>query len=373
MERTKKILVVGQTPPPYGGQAIMTKRLVDAEFKSIQIIHVRLSFSESFREVGKASWKKIAHVFAVATRIWKHRLKHKHLILYYMPAGPNKVPVFRDLLLLSLVRPFFPKTIYHFRAAGISEYLEGRSTSFRRFCKFVYGNPHKAIQLSSLNPKDAVFFSAKKIFYIPNGIEDSAFRHLKAKSLNTTDEQNPLIKILFVGILREDKGFSWLLDALHLLLKKGVENFKLLAMGEFNSDLYEKEIAAKLTELGLEQHVEFLGIKTGEAKWKYFSNSDLLCFPTFFDCESFGNVLIEAMMFRLPVIASNWRGIPDIVSDDIGFLVPVKSNEQLAEKLALLIKDENLRKQLGGNARKKFLEKYTLDTYLQQMETMFRS
>lgn len=370
MGGTKKILVIGQTPPPYGGQAIMTQRLVDAEFKSVQIIHVRLSFSENFRQVGRASWKKIIHVFSVAVQVWKHRLKHRKLALYYMPAGPNKVPVIRDLLLLSLVRPFFAKTIYHFRAAGISEYISNCPVFFQRLCKFIYGKPYKAIQLSSLNPKDAEFFSARKVFYIPNGIEDRAHQFLNNKTQVTCDEIEK-VKILFVGVLREDKGLSWLLDSLHLLLQRGIFNFELLAMGEFSSEQYEKEVREKIIKSGLQHHVELLGVRVGEEKWQYFSTADFLCFPTFFDCESFGNVLIEAMMFRLPVIASTWRGIPDIVADDVGFLVPVKDTNALAEKISLLIRDENLRNKMGGNARKRFLEKYTLDTYLKQMEVMF--
>jgi glycosyltransferase involved in cell wall biosynthesis len=370
MGRTKKILVVGQTPPPYGGQAMMTKRLVDADFKSIQIIHVRLSFSENFRQIGKASWKKIFHMFSVALHVWKQRLKYKQLTLYYMPAGPNRVPVIRDLILLSLVRPFFSKTIYHFRAAGISEYISKQPVFFQRLCKFIYGKPCKAIQLSSLNPKDANFFSAQKVFFIPNGIEDN-IHQISSKKMAEAGIENQEVQILFVGVLREDKGLSWLLDSLNLVLKNGISNFKLLVMGEFSSVKYEKEVEEKIVELGLQKHVEFLGVKVSHEKWKYFSTVDFLCFPTFFDCESFGNVLIEAMMFHLPVIASNWRGIPDIVTADVGFLVPVRDNEMLAEKISLLIKDENMRKKMGCNARKKFLENYTLDIYLQQMEAMF--
>lgn len=370
MERTRKILVIGQTPPPYGGQAMMTKRLVDAEFKSLQIIHVRLSFSENFRQIGRASWKKIIHLFSVVLQVWKHRFKHRQLTLYYMPAGPNKVPIIRDLLLLSLVRPFFTKTIYHFRAAGVSGYISGRSVLFQRICKLVYGKPYKAIQLSSLNPKDAEFFSAQRVFYIPNGIEDNMFR-ISNKELVESGIGSKEIKILFVGVLREDKGLSWLLDSLHIVLRNGTSNFRLLVMGEFGSAQYEKEVEEKIVRLGIQKHVEFLGVKVGHEKWEYFSAVDFLCFPTFFDCESFGNVLIEAMMFRLPVIASNWRGIPDIVTEDVGFLVPVKNDGALAEKISLLINDEDMRKKMGHNARKKFLENYTLDIYLQQMEAMF--
>jgi glycosyltransferase involved in cell wall biosynthesis len=360
-----KILVLGQTPPPYHGQALMTKRLIDARFDLIEIIHVRMAFSENARDVGKASWKKVLHLFALALKVWKYRFTNRQLILYYMPAGPNKIPILRDLMLLALVRPLFSKTIFHFRASGISEYVSKKSFLFQWVCKFIYGSPFKAIQLSSLNPADAKFFSAKNIFYVPNGIEDCAGQKLDHKKEEIKDG---FVRILFIAALREDKGFSVLLDALHVLIQQKVTNFRLLVMGEFTSTEYEQEVKIKLDEFGLLNHVEFLGLKTGEEKWSYFLMADFLCFPTFYDCESFGNVLIEAMMFRLPVIASNWRGIPDILTEDIGFLVPIRDKDKLAEKIHLLIRDESLRKHLGCNARQKFLKKYTLNTYLTQIE-----
>jgi glycosyltransferase involved in cell wall biosynthesis len=369
--KKKKILVIGQTPPPYGGQALMTKRLVEATFDSVDIIHVRLGFSENFLEVGKASWKKVFHVFAIAARVLKQRIRNNDLALYYMPAGPNKVPVFRDLLLLSLIRPFFSKTIYHFRAAGISEFIRKKNRLFRSICKWIYGRPTIAIQLSSLNPEDARFFSAKSIYYIPNGIEDCAIRASDSNHDVSCRTKETQVFILFVGVLREDKGFSWLLDSLHQLVRSGSCNFHLSVMGEFSSKLYKEEIEKKLALLQLTEYVTFLGVKTGGEKWKYFSKADFLCFPTYFDCESFGNVLLEAMMFRLPVVTSQWRGIPDIVTEDTGFIVPVKDVEMLAERIKVFIDNPDIRKRMGENARRRFLEFYTLDKYLTRIEAVF--
>jgi Glycosyltransferase len=368
-----KILVIGQTPPPYGGQALMTRRLVEAKFEHVEIIHVRLAFSKNFIEVGKASWKKVLQVFSVAMQVWKHRLKNKKLVLYYMPAGPNRVPIVRDLLLLSLIRPLFSKTIYHFRAAGISEYLGSTSGNFQRLSKFIYGRPEIAIQLSDLNPKDAAFFNSKKTYYVPNGMEDCAAEYLNDIDSYRNESKQGVINILFVGVLREDKGFTWLLNSLGLLRKKGVVNFQLLVMGEFSSEIYRQEITGKIEEENLNNHISFLGVQSGEKKWNYYAIADFLCFPTFFDCESFGNVLVEAMMFQMPVIGSMWRGVPEIISNDVGFLVPVKDVNMLAEKIELLIKDKSLRIQLGQNARKRYLAKYTLDRFLSRMQNVFQS
>jgi len=363
-----KLLVIGQTPPPYGGQALMTQRLVNATFSGFEVIHIRLNFSTSFLEVGKASLSKVIHLFEIIFRVWLVRIKNRNVILYYMPAGPNSVPVIRDLLLLAFIRPVFSQTIFHFRAAGISHFIKSKSKFFQFLCKKIYGRPTVGIQLSSLNPSDAAFFSSKSIFYVPNGLEDKLNSIHKRDELTIHNKDKNEINILFVGVLREDKGFTWLIESLHLLKTKGISNFVLTVVGEFNSKTYEKKVKDLIKQCALCENVNFLGVLTGEKKWKCFEVADLLCFPTFFDCESFGNVLIEAFMFELPVIGSEWRGIPDIISDDVGFLVEIKNIEQLAEKIALLIKNETLRKALGQNARRRYIENYTLDKYLNRME-----
>lgn len=364
------ILVVGQTPPPYIGQAMMIQRLVNASFSNIKIFHVRMAFSETEKSIGKFSIKKIFHLFSIIIRVYKLRLTQKNLILYYPPAGPNLTPILRDLVLLFFIRPVFKKTIFHFRAAGISEYLNGKPEFFQFFSKKIYGKPSIGIQLSSLNPKDAWYFQAKKIFYIPNGLEDDALNYLPIKK---SLERGRLIKILFVGILLEGKGISCLIDALHLVLSKGQRNIKLYVMGQFNSDEYKHELVNKVSKLGLGDIVEFLGSLNGKAKWEYFAQVDFLCFPTFFNSESFGNVVVEAMMFQLPVIATKWRGIPDIVTEETGFLIPIKNSEILAEKISLLVNSPDLRMKMGVNARKRFLEHYSLKKHLIEMENMFQS
>ena len=363
-----KVLVVGQTPPPYLGQAMMIQRLVNASFDNVKVIHIRLAFSEGEKNIGKFSFKKIFHLFFTIYKIYKLRFFEKDLILYYPPAGPNLTPIIRDLILLLFIRPIFKKTVFHFRAAGISEYLDKKSHFFQFLCKKIYGKPLAGIQLSSLNPKDALYFQAKHIFYIPNGLEDDALNYFPLQKNNDVDSE---IKILFVGILREDKGLTYLIEALNLLLKTEKKKVKMYIMGQFNSEDYRKQLTNKISQYKLNNVVEFVGSLTGKSKWDYFAKADFLCFPTYFNSESFGNVLIEAMMFQLPVIATAWRGIPDIVTEETGFIVPIKNSGLLAEKISFLINNPTIRLKMGENARKRFLENYSLKKHLTEMESVF--
>jgi glycosyltransferase involved in cell wall biosynthesis len=358
-----KLLVVGQTPPPYMGQAMMIDRLVKAEFTKIKIYHVRMSFSDSFKSVGNFRFSKIVHLFEVLWKMLEIRFGQDVHILYYPPAGPSRTPVFRDIVLLGLSRIFFKNIIYHFRAAGISEFLDKQPTWFRKLAKTAYGRPDLSIQLSALNPSDGNYFGSEKVCIIANGLEDAALPYIPFER-NTGDT----VHILFVGVLRQDKGVDVLIEAANLLKEKRIR-FKVTIVGEFVSTEYEEHVMKRIHGCNLEDYIELTGTLAGDAKWQQYMQAHVFCFPSYFESESFGNVLVEAMMFNLPVVSTYWRGIPDIVvNEETGFLTTIQSPEGVAEKLLVLIQEPALRKRMGEKGRQRYLEKFSLQTHLSAME-----
>jgi glycosyltransferase involved in cell wall biosynthesis len=362
------VLVVGQTPPPFGGQALMIEALVTAQQNRLRVFHVRLAFSQSMQSVGRVEVRKALHLLAVAARAIRLRFRHDIGVLYYSPAGPNLVPVLRDMLLLSLLRPFFSRTIYHFHAAGLSEFLATRARWFRSLARTAYGRPDGAIQTSGLNPPDGEYFRARRVAVIPNGLADAALpRELRVDG-SPVRVQAKRTRILYVGILGESKGVMVLLQAARILRRRR-RDFSIWFVGDFASTAFERDVRDFCRDNGLDDEVSFLGPLTGDAKWDCFRRSDLLCFPTFFESESFGNVVVEGMMFGLPVVATRWRGIPDVVDDGVaGFLVPVRDPAALAFALERLTLDADLRQSVGAAGRRKYLEEFTIDRHLERLE-----
>ena len=54
-----RILVVGQTPPPYGGQAVMVQFLLDGKYHDIELVHVRMFFSRELKSTGTIKITKL--------------------------------------------------------------------------------------------------------------------------------------------------------------------------------------------------------------------------------------------------------------------------------------------------------------------------
>ena len=84
-------------------------------------------------------------------------------------------------------------------------------------------------------------------------------------------------------------------------------------------------------------------------------------------------VLMEAMQFSMPVVATRWRGIPSLIEEEVsGFMVPIQDSIAIANKLELLINNPEKTQQMGQRGRELFLEKYSINKYHESMGNLFR-
>ena len=112
------------------------------------------------------------------------------------------------------------------------------------------------------------------------------------------------------------------------------------------------ELKKKVCQLGLADVCEFVGHYTEPAGRRAFMSSlDVFILPSL--AEGTPNSVIEAMAHGLPVIASEVGGIPDLVSEDSGILVPPGNDEDLAAAIRRLADDPELRAKMGAAARER--------------------
>jgi glycosyltransferase involved in cell wall biosynthesis len=366
-----KVLVVGQTPPPYHGQAIMIERLLKGEFARVELRHVRMAFSDSIGEVGRFRFAKVLHLASVILQIVWQRIAHGTTVLYYPPAGANRVPVYRDIVILCCTRWLFRRAVFHIHATGVSQLYPKLSPFIRFLFRRALFHPDAVIRIAATGPNDAELLAPKFNYVIPNGIDDDGGRFSSQSSRQPSGGANSPLQILFVGFLRESKGVLDLVEACGQLKQRGVP-FQLAVMGQFQSPEFETLLKSRIEQLQLANQIEFLGLLTGDAKWQAYAQADVLCFPTFYEAETFPTVLLEAMSFGLPTVATRWRGIPEIIDDGItGYLVEPRDCLAVADRLAELQNSPDLRLRMSTAARQKFLEQFTVERFWKRMEDAF--
>jgi len=219
----------------------------------------------------------------------------------------------------------------------------------------------KLLKLTKKNFKD-------KIYIIPFGIT------VRKISLQNFKKENKNIRILFAGRLIERKGVHVLLRAFKKVTEF-LENVELIIAGD---GPWRKKLEDLAFELGIKEKVIFKGHLTKNELEEEYKNADIFVLPSIHDekgdTETLGVVLIEAMEFGIPVIATNVGGIPDIVKDGYnGILVPEKDEDALKDAIIKLIKDENLRKEFSKNAKEYIKEKFNWDKIIRDLKEIYLS
>lgn len=357
-----KIIIVGQIPPPFHGQSVMIKAMVDGLDGRLDYELVPMRFSQEVDENGDFGFGKLIHLVSLTCRVLRLLWKYPGSQLYYPPAPPKWSTIFRDIVFLSMVRPFARKTVFHFHAYGLGEFL-AKHRMLRMLGRAFY-QPDVAIVLGPLCRKDAELLCAKKVAEIPYGID------IVPAEVETEPAAGEL-RILFVGLHIESKGILDLLDTAERLKSAGID-FVIHTVGPWKNELIRINFESRRRALGLEDCVLCLGELTGRALWMEYAVADLFFFPTFFEFETFGLVVVEAMAYGLPVISSDWRGPGDIVENGVtGFVCRVHDSKAYADSIISLANDSALRASMGAAGRSLYEKTYTNRSFIDSIEAVF--
>lgn len=183
----------------------------------------------------------------------------------------------------------------------------------------------------------------QKIAVIANGIDVANFR-----PEHSLQKDKPFIITLGGTRITERKGINYLVEALSKLHLK-YPNIFLKLVGEGN----EKENLEKLIkDFKLENFVEFVGMVSREKIAFYYQEASLFVLPSL--NEGMSNAMLEALASGLPILATNTGGTSELVEDgENGFIIKMKDVDDLAQKIELLISDNDLRQKMGLASRER--------------------
>lgn len=125
------------------------------------------------------------------------------------------------------------------------------------------------------------------------------------------------------------------------------------------------------SKLGLEKSVSFLGELHGHSLKSAYESADIFVYQTLW--ENFGQVVLEAASYGLPIVSCNTGVARDlIVNGENGFVVPVTNNEEnFAQKIKILLGDPKRRLQFSTRIRRKALQDYSWDEIMDKYEKLY--
>lgn len=227
---------------------------------------------------------------------------------------------------------------------------------------FLFWVPYRILALST-ETRDSIArllpFSRNKILLLPNAVSVPTFVSLR--------ERNPIPCIISVGRLTSQKNYELLITALARLAQAGLFfTATIVGEGYLRSSL---EMLAR--EKGLEGKVVFPGNLSHEDVLRLYAASNLFVSSSLW--EGSPNVILEAMSYGLPVVATNVGGTRDVITDGKdGLLVPSGQVEPLSEAIGKVLSDEKLSKELGVAARNRVVTAFSRETRFERLRAIVK-
>ncbi len=215
----------------------------------------------------------------------------------------------------------------------------------------IYSHVSKVFVLSNFlkkNMLDTCPISEAKVVVIPGGVKledfivSSETRLLLRSAWGISSDE-----LVFgtVGRIDRGKGYEELLTAFEQLVQKKMK-VRLVIIGEptIGEPAFAADLHILIKKLGIEKEIIFTGFRSDIPQ--ILSAFDVFVLASY--NEAFGYVIVEALVSKLPVIATNTGGVADIIQDgECGLLIPPRDVFSLMNAMQKLYNDEKLRKRFS--------------------------
>lgn len=326
-----------------------------------------------------ARWETLTHEEGAPNKIRKNPL-YLFLLPLYLLSGiwaawrlarrgeydivhvhwPVPQGIFGVVARLAQTRPRTPRLVATFYGADLV--LVRRFAFLRPFLGWFVRRCADVAAISSYTRRELTALTGANPRTIPYGI-----------ALPPKDEEYPTEpgKILFVGRLIPRKGVRYLLQAMALLTDHPDAHLVIVGGGPERAALEAEVKAHRLTD-----RVVFTGRISDEELDQHYRSCQVFVLPAIVDStgdtEMLGMVMLEAMRYRKPVVASRVGGIPDIVQDGVnGLLVAQKDPDALAKALSRLLTDRELSNKLGQAGYNDARTRFSWDAVLQETLALY--
>lgn len=276
-----------------------------------------------------------------AKPLHKYRGKESNLLFYHFPLAGGDITEFvkqlpdRKVLIYHNITP--PEFYYRYDKLSALQCAEGL-----REIKGLPGYFQLALGVSEFNRQDLEDLGFENTGVLPifsdfgkfDGVEDAANAH---------ESKNGTVNFLFVGRVAPNKCYEDIVKSFFCYNKYINSNSRLYLVGSTHIKAYTAHLQNFVRGLGIEDSVVFTGkVKNGELD-EYYRNADVfLCMS---EHEGFCVPLLEAMHFRVPIVAYKSTGVPYTLGNS-GLLVSEKNYVKIAELINIVLQDRKFKERV---------------------------
>ena len=356
--RRPRLLVVGPLPPPLGGvQLIIDMQLRSSLARAFELHPVDTSKRELRWAVENPTWKTPLYFARDFLRLIRTlvRVRPDAVLVH----ATSSLSILRDWMFMVTARLFGAKVICYYHGTLHARFPSGETRSGRAVGRFLMSTAHRVIVLSPTYQREmGKAWRREDLAWAPNMADVALFRNLPV------DTPAPWLApgeraVLFVGRLSAPKGIYDLFDAIPRVIERHPEA-RFVLVGVAERDAMEPVIRGEAARRGIAARVTFLGPLEGGDKAAVFVTSKMIVVPSW--TEAFPLVIPEAMAAGLPVIAAAVGAIPDFVQEgEDGFLVAPRNPAELADRICLLLGDEELRRRISERVRERAPREFAIE------------
>ncbi len=330
-------------------ELVLVSTSIDTGFKTFKDkcktynLNFRASFLKAkrkFEEIVSAEKPDIIHLQGVVPGVLLYKKKYRNIFVVTQHAILSEERLWQ----VSLKR----KMLFRLKEL-IEKYY------FKRIQNIIFISEYN----QNLYLKNARRNKAVKYARIPNPVNKIFFQMYANPAFRKSHE------LYFVGEIKKRKGLHILLQALHILNRRGVY-CKLHVIGGFKEKQYEGEIEHLLKSLQLSESVVFCGWKNQMEVIEYSKDIPVFVLPSF--QETLPLSIAEAMSQGKIVVATDICGIPEMIENEVsGYLFSKGNFSELADVLQKVFENPDRQESISENAKvmsKRYLPTNVLDSTL---------
>ncbi len=353
-----KLLMVAPVPPPYGGIAnwvrLLEKRISDDP--TIRLTEI-LDISPHKRESeGRTLFDRVVvqglRMFQLRKQLIASVQKERPDVIHMTTSG--SLAILRDILLLKAAHTLGVPVVYHLHFGRVPQMAAANSLEWRLL--------QRAMKLAAMTLcMDEGTYQTLQEFVPP---EKAACIPNPFDLATVNSEGSPIRReVMFLGWCIPAKGVEELLTAWDILQER-FPDWTVRLVGPVSPEYREKLTAEHITD-----RVIFEGELPHEDALDRLDSAGIFTLPS--HTEGFPNAVLEAMAYRKPIAATTVGAIPQML-DGAGILIPPRDPDALAQALARLMSDGELRAKLGENARRRLEEKYEMNVVFAAYQRLWK-